>query len=76
MTVKIIFVLTVIGAAVLAQASRSVWDGLYTDAQAKRGQALFEQNCVVVPSARRWRVMEKHPHLQVVNYFGRGAGSR
>jgi mono/diheme cytochrome c family protein len=43
---KIVLALTLIAAAVLAQASRSVWDCVYTDAQAKRGQALFEQNCV------------------------------
>jgi mono/diheme cytochrome c family protein len=43
---KTIFTLTVIAAAILAQASRSVWDGVYSDAQARRGQALFEQNCV------------------------------
>jgi len=47
MNCKIIFVLAVIAAAVLAQTSRSVWNGVYTDAQAKRGQALFEQNCVM-----------------------------
>jgi mono/diheme cytochrome c family protein len=46
MTRKITFVLGVMAAAVLAQASRSVWDGVYTDAQAKRGEALFNQNCV------------------------------
>jgi hypothetical protein len=68
MTGKIIFVLALIAAAVLAQASRSVWDSVYTDGQAKRGQALFEQNCV--------SGMERHPHCQVVNRFGRGAGNR
>jgi cytochrome c len=26
-------------------AMRSVWDGVYTDAQAERGKAAFEQNC-------------------------------
>ena|SRR5579864_8518068 len=46
MTAKIILVLTVIAAAVLAQASRSVWDGVFTEAQAKRGEALFNENCV------------------------------
>jgi mono/diheme cytochrome c family protein len=46
MTAKIILALTMIAAAILAQASRSVWDGVYTEAQAKRGEALFEQNCV------------------------------
>jgi len=28
-----------------AQAGRSVWDGVYTDAQATRGAALFDREC-------------------------------
>ena len=46
MTGKIILALILIAAAVLGQASRSVWDGVYTEAQAKRGEALFAENCV------------------------------
>ena len=35
-----------IGSAVRAQEStRSVWDGVYTEAQAKRGEAVYGQNC-------------------------------
>ena len=35
-----------IGAAVRAQEpTRSVWEGVYTEAQAKRGEALYRQNC-------------------------------
>jgi mono/diheme cytochrome c family protein len=35
-----------IGAAVLAEdTTRSVWDGVYTEAQAKRGEALYRQSC-------------------------------
>jgi len=35
-----------IGSAVRAQDStRSVWDGVYTEAQAKRGEAVYGQNC-------------------------------
>jgi S-disulfanyl-L-cysteine oxidoreductase SoxD len=30
---------------VCAQASRSVWDGVYTPEQAKRGDALYQNNC-------------------------------
>jgi cytochrome c len=26
--------------------SRNVWSGIYTDAQAKRGEALYEQSCI------------------------------
>jgi mono/diheme cytochrome c family protein len=32
-------------AVVLAQTTRSVWDGVYTAAQAKRGQELYAQEC-------------------------------
>jgi mono/diheme cytochrome c family protein/SAM-dependent methyltransferase len=32
-------------AAIAAQASRSVWDGVYTDDQASRGAALFDREC-------------------------------
>jgi len=31
--------------AVGAQGTRSVWDGVYTDAQANRGAALFDKEC-------------------------------
>lgn len=33
--------------AVLAQAGRSQFDGIYTDAQARRGQRLYDQHCAV-----------------------------
>jgi cytochrome c len=29
-----------------AQASRTVWDGVYTDAQAERGRAAYHETCV------------------------------
>ena len=32
-------------AIVCAQASRTVWDGIYTGEQAKRGQGLYNQQC-------------------------------
>src|SRR5438552_4127180 len=32
-------------AIVCAQASRTVWDGIYTAEQAKRGQGLYNQQC-------------------------------
>ena len=35
-----------IGPAIRAQdTTRSVWDGVYTEAQAKRGEAVYRQNC-------------------------------
>jgi len=75
MTTKIFFVLTLIAAAVLAQASRSVWDGVYTDAQARRGQALFEQNCVSCHGPALEGDGEAPP-LSGGEPFGRGVESR
>ena len=34
------------GAAAAAQDVRSVWDGVYTDEQAKRGEAIYFDRCV------------------------------
>ena len=46
MNTKIFAALAGIAAVALAQqASRSVWDGVYTEAQAKRGEALYGQSC-------------------------------
>ena len=40
------------GGPLLAQdAGRSVWQGIYTDAQASRGQSAFGQNCAVCHGA-------------------------
>jgi hypothetical protein len=75
MTAKIILALTVGAAAVLDQGSRSVWDGVYTDAQAKRGEALFGENCVTA-MGQRWKATERHLHCQVVNHFGLGTANR
>ncbi len=35
----------VFSAAVVAQTNRSVWDGVYTEEQAKRGESLFDKEC-------------------------------
>ena len=34
------------GAAVLGQSATSVWDGVYTEAQAKKGEAVYFAHCV------------------------------
>jgi mono/diheme cytochrome c family protein len=34
-----------LAAAIAQEGTRSVWDGVYTDAQAKRGQGLYNQHC-------------------------------
>jgi mono/diheme cytochrome c family protein len=34
-----------VGVAVIAQTERSVWDGVYTEAQAVRGQNTFSASC-------------------------------
>ena len=39
--------LALLGAVALAaQPTRSVWDGVYTEAQAKRGEALYNEHCL------------------------------
>jgi quinoprotein glucose dehydrogenase len=35
----------VVGGAQGAKAQRTVWDGVYTEAQAQRGQAAYKQSC-------------------------------
>ena len=41
------FALSVAGCLMLAAAqTRTVWDGVYTDAQAERGRASYRQSCV------------------------------
>ena len=44
MTRRVIFTL-VFAAAALAQTTRSVWDGVYTADQAKRGQQVYAKEC-------------------------------
>lgn len=34
-----------LGVAIIAQSEPSVWDGVYTDAQASRGATLYEKEC-------------------------------
>ncbi|HSP67319.1 MAG TPA: cytochrome c [Bryobacteraceae bacterium] len=38
-------VAVVCAAAIIAQSSRSVWDGVYTSEQAQRGEALYTRQC-------------------------------
>lgn len=33
------------GAALTAQESKTVWDGVYTDAQSKRGEGVYAESC-------------------------------
>jgi len=37
--------ITLSAAAITAQSSRSVWDGVYTSEQAQRGEALYTRQC-------------------------------
>jgi mono/diheme cytochrome c family protein len=38
-------VIALIGCAAAQSGERSVWDGVYTDEQAKRGEALYREHC-------------------------------
>ena len=40
-----VLAIMLLGAVAAAQATRSVWDGVYTEEQAKRGEALFDREC-------------------------------
>ncbi len=37
---------TLVAAIVAGSQTRSVWDGVYTEAQAKRGEAIYAERCV------------------------------
>ena len=45
MKVKIVVLGIIIGIALIAQTSRTVWDGVYTDDQAKRGEGFYGKEC-------------------------------
>jgi len=42
----LLLALVTFGAVVVAQDTRSVWEGVYTDEQAKRGEELYGERCV------------------------------
>src|SRR5205823_5691418 len=44
-TIATLAAIGVLIAAASAQSAKSVWDGVYTDAQATRGGALFDREC-------------------------------
>ena len=45
MKVKIAAIGIIIGIAAIAQTSKTVWDGVYTDDQAKRGEGVYAKEC-------------------------------
>jgi len=45
MKLKIAAIGIIIGLAAFAQTSRTVWDGVYTDDQAKRGEGFYGKEC-------------------------------
>ena len=45
MKVKIAVMGIILGLAAIAQTSRTVWDGVYTDDQAKRGEGFYGKEC-------------------------------
>ncbi|HUE64381.1 MAG TPA: cytochrome c [Rhizomicrobium sp.] len=56
-----IAVLALAAAASAAPARISVWDGVYTDAQAERGHTLYMQNCSRCHGAELWGTYEIPP---------------
>ena len=45
MRVGILTALVIIGCVVAQEPTRTVWDGVYTDDQASRGQGLYKEHC-------------------------------
>jgi cytochrome c len=45
MKVKIATIGIMLGLAAIAQTTRTVWDGVYTDDQAKRGEGFYSKEC-------------------------------
>src|SRR5579864_4962179 len=45
MKLKILAVGIILGLAAIAQTTRTVWDGVYTDDQAKRGEGFYGKEC-------------------------------
>jgi cytochrome c len=56
-----IAVLVLATGASAARARISVWDGVYTDAQAERGHTLYMQNCSRCHGANLWGTYEIPP---------------
>lgn len=54
-------VLVLAAGASAARARISVWDGVYTDAQAERGHTLYMQNCARCHGANLWGTYEIPP---------------
>jgi cytochrome c len=45
MKLKVLVIGIILGIAALAQTSKTVWDGVYTDDQAKRGEGFYGKEC-------------------------------
>jgi len=45
MKVRIVALGIILGLAAIAQTTRTVWDGVYTEDQAKRGEAFYGKEC-------------------------------
>lgn len=76
MTFAAVLVFTAgIGAACVgtAWARTSIWDGVYTDAQAERGHTLYTQNCARCHGAQLWGTYEIPP--LVGRFMARWSGS-
>ena len=64
MRFKIILAVTVVAlsaGSAAAQPRTSVWDGVYTDAQAERGHTLYNQSCARCHGPQLWGTFEIPP---------------
>src|SRR5579871_6732904 len=56
-----------------AQARTSIWDGVYTDAQAERGHTLYMQSCARCHGANLWGTYEIPPLVGRIMPFYSGS---
>ena len=57
-----------------AQATRTVWDGIYTEEQAKRGEALYMERCVHCHGSNLTGAVDGAASLTGTTFFGNWNG--
>ena len=63
-----------LAAALPAQTMRTVWDGVYTEEQAKRGEALYQQRCVHCHGTNLAGAVDGAASLTGATFFGNWNG--
>ncbi len=61
----------VLAAGLTAQAQRTIWDGVYTEAQAQRGEAVYKMKCTTCHSDNLRGNIDGGPPLRGTEFFVR-----